>query len=61
MNRRGPPPQEHMIVNSSTNFQPNVTTEQLTEDNEDFAQRGRYHQAMVNDSRGMGDYDYGGQ
>ncbi|XP_072027523.1 solute carrier family 12 member 8-like isoform X2 [Amphiura filiformis] len=55
--RRGPPPQEHMIVNSS-NFQPNITTEQLTEDNEDFAQRAPYHQAMVNESRGMGDYEY---
>ncbi|XP_038051638.1 solute carrier family 12 member 8-like isoform X2 [Patiria miniata] len=56
--RRTPPPEEQMVVHSSQNFAPQITTEQLTEDNQDFASRGRYHQSMVNDAN-FDDFEYG--
>lgn len=44
--RRGPPPPEEIIVAPRT---PAMRTEaaQLTEDNADFAERGKYHQSQV--------------
>ncbi|XP_071804275.1 solute carrier family 12 member 8-like isoform X2 [Asterias amurensis] len=55
--RRSPPPEEQMIVHSQ-NFAPQIMTEQLTEDNQDFASRGRYHQSMVNNAN-FDDFEYG--
>lgn len=48
--------QEEIIVAPST---PAVTTlaAQLTEDNEDFASRGRYHQSEVVQGENFDDYD----
>ena len=46
-----------MIVHSQ-NFSPQIMTEQLTEDNQDFASRGRYHQSMVNNAN-FDDFEYG--
>eukprot|EP00057_Strongylocentrotus_purpuratus_P034863 XP_796834.3 PREDICTED: solute carrier family 12 member 8 isoform X2 [Strongylocentrotus purpuratus] len=54
--RRSSPTTEHMVV-PSQNFAPKMTTEQLTEDNEDFASRGRYHQSMMNQTN-LEDYEY---
>lgn len=51
---RGPPPKSQMVVNSQS-VTPNITTEQLTEDNDDFANRGRYHQAQINQTS-IGEY-----
>ena len=44
--RRGPPPPEQVIVQPNTPAM-NTMAAQLTEDNEDFADRGRYHQSEV--------------
>ncbi|XP_022091064.1 solute carrier family 12 member 8-like isoform X2 [Acanthaster planci] len=55
--RTSPPPEEQMVVHSQ-NFVPQITTEQLTEDNQDFASRGRYHQSMVNNAN-FDDFEYG--
>lgn len=51
---RGPPPKSQMVVNSQS-VAPNYTTEQLTEDNDDFANRGRYHQSQLSEAA-MGEY-----
>ncbi|XP_069106721.1 solute carrier family 12 member 8-like [Argopecten irradians] len=54
--RRGKPVQEEIVVAPST---PAVHTmaAQLTEDNEDFANRGRYHQSEVVRGENFDDYD----
>ncbi|XP_048251115.1 solute carrier family 12 member 8-like [Haliotis rufescens] len=54
--RRGPDPQEHIIVAPKT---PAVQTlaAQLTADNEDFANRGRYHQSEIVQGENFDDYD----
>ncbi|CAD5110686.1 DgyrCDS61 [Dimorphilus gyrociliatus] len=54
--RRGDAPQEQMIIQSTG---PNLCTKpaQLTEDNEDFAERGRYHQSEVVKRENFDDYD----
>ncbi|ESO90390.1 hypothetical protein LOTGIDRAFT_123579, partial [Lottia gigantea] len=54
--RRGPTPPEQIIVAPRT---PAVETlaAQLTEDNEDFANRGRYHQSEVVKGENFDDYD----
>ena len=44
--RRGPTPPEHMIVTPNTPAMSTMAA-QLTEDNEDFAERGRYHQSEI--------------
>ena len=54
--RRGRAPAEHIIVAPRT---PAVETlaAQLTEDNADFANRGRYHQSEVLQGENFDDYD----
>ncbi|XP_005113604.1 solute carrier family 12 member 8 [Aplysia californica] len=54
--RRGHLPAEHIIVAPRT---PAVETlaAQLTEDNADFASRGRYHQSEVMQGENFDDYD----
>lgn len=54
--RRGPQPQEQIVVNPKT---PAVHTKsaQLTEDNDDYAERGRYHQSEVVKGNNFDDYD----
>ena len=47
---------EEIIVAPSTPFV-HTTAAQLTEDNEDFANRGRYHQSEVVKGENFDDYD----
>ena len=44
--RRGPAPPEHIVVTPNTPAMSTMAA-QLTEDNEDFADRSRYHQSEV--------------
>ena len=44
--RSGPIPPEHIVVTPNTPAMHTMAA-QLTEDNEDFAARGRYHQSEV--------------
>ncbi|XP_074656364.1 solute carrier family 12 member 8-like isoform X2 [Tubulanus polymorphus] len=43
---RGPPPPEQIVVTPNTPAM-NTMAAQLTEDNDDFAERGRYHQSQL--------------
>ena len=52
---RGPPTPEEIVVAPSTPAM-NTMAAQLTEDNEDFAARGRYHQSEVVKGENFDDY-----
>ncbi len=54
--RRGPPPPEQIVVTPNTPAM-NTMAAQLTEDNEDFANRGRYHQSEIVKGDDFDDYD----
>ncbi|XP_064597612.1 solute carrier family 12 member 8-like [Liolophura sinensis] len=54
--RRGPPPPEQVIVTPNTPAMSTMAS-QLTEDNEDFAERGRYHQSEVVRENDLVEYD----
>ena len=54
--RRGPPPAEQIVVTPNTPAM-NTMAAQLTEDNEDFAERGRYHQSEIVKGENFDDYD----
>ncbi|XP_064652024.1 solute carrier family 12 member 8-like isoform X2 [Lineus longissimus] len=53
--RRGPPPPEQIVVTRNTPAMETMAA-QLTEDNEDFAERGRYHQSEVVKGENFDDY-----
>lgn len=54
--RRGEPPPEQIVVTPNTPAM-NTMAAQLTEDNEDFAERGRYHQSEVVKGENFDDFD----
>ena len=54
--RRGQEQQEQIVVAPSTPAM-NTLAAQLTEDNEDFASRGRYHQSEVMQGDNFDDYN----
>ncbi|XP_070556312.1 solute carrier family 12 member 8-like [Ptychodera flava] len=54
--RRGPPPPEQMII-TQPSMPVGTTTEQLTEDGEDYAYRGRYHQSAVVKGQNLDDLE----
>ncbi len=53
--RRGPVPPEQIIVAPNTPAMSTMAS-QLTEDNEDFAERGRYHQSEIVQGENFDDY-----
>jgi hypothetical protein len=54
--RRGPVPPEQIVVTQNTPAMQTMAA-QLTEDNEDFAERGRYHQSEVVKGDNFDDYN----
>ncbi|CAH1776028.1 unnamed protein product [Owenia fusiformis] len=54
--RRGPPPPEQIVVTPNTPAM-NTMAAQLTEENDDFAARGRYHQSEVVKGQNFDDLD----
>ncbi|XP_006822602.1 solute carrier family 12 member 8-like [Saccoglossus kowalevskii] len=55
--RRGPPPPEQMIISQPSTLPFGLTTEQLTEDGEDYSSRGRYHQSAIVKGQNMDDFE----
>ena len=53
--RSGPPPAEQIVVNHNTPPMKTMAA-QLTEDNEDFAERERYHQSEIVKGENFDDY-----
>ena len=54
--RKGQLPAEQMVVTPNTPAMSTMAA-QLTEDNEDFAERGRYHQSEVVKGENFDDFD----
>lgn len=54
--RRGPVPPEQIVITPNTPAMETMAA-QLTEDNEDFADRGRYHQSEIVKGNNFEDYD----
>lgn len=56
LSRRGPPPPEQIVITPNAPAMETMAA-QLTEDNEDFADRGRYHQSEIVKGNNFQDYD----